>query len=386
MTGAAAGHGRDWRPEAAEHQFNEASEETLKHSKFGRVLDADGHVIERDRDLFEYLDPPYAKAPTVLGYPFFPTLDGYNRGAFLARMGLYESYDITAQVWIDALDKAGLESTVLYPTSGLSVASIQDPAWAVAVTRAYNSWFADKFHGKSKRLRGMALLPLQSVPDAVKELRRAVTELGAVGAVLAANSGDIGVRNALGHPDFWPIYEEAERLNVPIATHGGASLNLGFNFFTHFAMTAVMEHPVAQMLQLTSFVLEGVFDRFKTLRVGFLEAGTGWVPFMIDRLDRYYDGMNRNGYREYSAAAVTRPSDVFKLGRIYFTCEGGERSLSGLVDRIGAKTLMFASDFPHESNIERAMSEMEEMMERDDVSDEAKRGIFCDNIEAFYSR
>ena len=57
-----------------------------------------------------------------------------------------------------------------------------------------------------------------------------------------------------------------------------------------------------------------------------------------------------------------------------------------LVDRIGHKTLMFASDFPHETNLEHAMHEIEEMLDRDDLSDEAKQGIFCDNIEAFYGR
>ncbi len=353
--------------------------------KPNRILDADGHIIERDIELFEYLEPPYKGKDTLLGYPFFPTLDGYNRGALLARLGLYQHYEISAKVWLDALDKVGIESTVLYPTAGLAFTMIQDPHWAVALARAYNNWFADKFHGASKRLRGVALIPLQDVPAGVKELRRAVTELGFVGAVLPANSADIGVRKALGHPDFWPIYEEAERLDVPLSTHGAPSMNIGINSFTHFAMTGVLEHPIAQMIQMTSFVLEGVFDRFKTLRVGFLEAGTGWVPYMIDRLDRYF-GMKKNGFVEYSPVAVTKPSEVFQQGRIYFSCEGGEPSLKNLVDRIGHKTLLFASDFPHESNIEHAMHDMEELLDREDLSDAAKQGIFCDNTLAYYGR
>src|SRR3972149_8474406 len=52
--------------------------------KLKRILDADVHIIERDAELFEYPGPPYAKTPTVLGYPFFPSLDGYNRGAIMA--------------------------------------------------------------------------------------------------------------------------------------------------------------------------------------------------------------------------------------------------------------------------------------------------------------
>jgi predicted TIM-barrel fold metal-dependent hydrolase len=69
---------------------------------------------------------------------------------------------------------------------------------------------------------------------------------------------------------------------------------------------------------------------------------------------------------------------------MYFSCEGGEPSMKNLIERIGHRTLLFASDFPHESNMERAMREIEELMERDDLSEEAKQGIFCDNVEAFY--
>jgi len=107
---------------------------------------------------------------------------------------------------------------------------------------------------------------------------------------------------------------------------------------------------------------------------------------MMDRLDRVFDGFKRNGVQEYPVAAKTRPSEICASGRVYFSCEGGEPSMRNLVDRIGHRTLMFASDFPHETNLEHAMHEIEEMMERDDLSDEAKQGIFCDNILAFYGR
>ena len=129
--------------------------------KLDRILDGDGHVIERDAEIFEYLEPPYAGNTTLLGYPFFPTLDGYNRGAVMARLGIHHSYEITPQLWLDTLDRVGLELTVLYPTSGLAFTMIQDPEWAVALARAYNNWFSHRYRGKSKRLRGVALLPLQ---------------------------------------------------------------------------------------------------------------------------------------------------------------------------------------------------------------------------------
>ena len=122
------------------------------------------------------------------------------------------------------------------------------------------------------------------------------------------------------------------------------------------------------------------------MRVGFLEAGTGWVPYMIDRLDRAYNGWAGKEIREFSPLMKTSPSDVFASGRLYFSCEGGEPSMSGLIERIGSKNIMFASDYPHESNVERGMHEVEELMSRDDLSDEARQNIFCDNIERFYAR
>ncbi|HYL23329.1 MAG TPA: hypothetical protein VEV21_02950, partial [Burkholderiales bacterium] len=115
----------------------------------GSMLDADGHLIERDEELLEYMEAPYKGNNTLLGFPFFPTLDGYQRGAIMARLGIHKGYTINAKTWLDFLDGTGIESTVLYPTAGLAFNMIQDPTWAVPLARAYNNWFTDKFHKAS---------------------------------------------------------------------------------------------------------------------------------------------------------------------------------------------------------------------------------------------
>jgi len=96
--------------------------------KLSKILDGDGHIIERDQELHEYLEPPYARNETLLGYPFFPTLDGYNRRAIISRLGIHKEYTITAKIWLDFLDAVGIESTVLYPTAALAFGIIQDPS------------------------------------------------------------------------------------------------------------------------------------------------------------------------------------------------------------------------------------------------------------------
>lgn len=353
----------------------------------GKIRDADGHIMERDADLFEYLEAPFAGNEMMLAFPFFPTIDGFHRGAIHGRLGHHEAkYRITPETWLNFLDAVGVEDTVLYPTSGLTFGSIQDPSWAVALARAYNNWFNDRFYRVNKRLRGMALVPTQDVKEAVKEARRAVNELGAVGIVLSANSADYGTRQALGEQLYWPIYAEAEKLGVPISVHSGPSLGLGINSFTRFAETQALEHPLAHFVQITSMVMGGVFERFPNLRVGYFEAGAGWVPYMMDRLDRSYSVWAGKSNKEFSDWLKKKPSDYFRSGNIYFTCEGGEDSVTYTIKRIGHQTLMFASDFPHETNVERGKHEIAELLERTDITDAAKKAILRDNAIAYYTR
>jgi predicted TIM-barrel fold metal-dependent hydrolase len=348
------------------------------------ILDGDGHVIEWDQEIREYLEDPYRSNPGMTAFPFFPTLDGYHRGAIMARLGIHRDYKINAQTWLNFLDEVGIESTVLYPTAGLAFGLIQDPEWAVVLARAYNNWFYDRYYRVSPRLRGVALVPLQDVKEAVREMRRAVEELKMVGVLLPANGGDLGVRRPLGHPDFWPIYEEAERLNCAVVIHGAPSQGLGINAFTRFAATQALEHPFALMIQLTSMIFEGVFERFPKLRVAYLEAGVGWVPYMMDRLDRSYEVWAAARYKEYSELVTRRPSEYITSGNIFFSCEGGEEGLRYAIERVGEGAFLFASDFPHETNAERAKHEISELLEREDISERAKRNILRENVQRLY--
>lgn len=352
-----------------------------------KVVDGDGHVIERDAELFEFLDAPYRGNSALLGYPFFPTLDGWQRGAILARNEIFKSYDITAQTWLDFLDRVGIENTVLYPTAGLAMGVVQDPEWAVVLARAYNNWLHERYYRVDARLRGVAVVPLQDVSAAIAEMRRAVEELHLVGVVVSANGAEMGLRKPLGDPSYWPFYEAAERLNCPIAIHGAVSMNLGLAAFRGFAGVQSLEHPVAQMIQLTSMVLEGVFERFPRLRVAYLEAGVGWVPYMMDRLDRSYHAWASMQRREFSDLVQRPPSEYIASGNLFFSCEGGEPSMGYAIERLGSEAILFASDFPHETNAERARHEIDELWERADLAEEHRRNILGGvGVRRFYQQ
>jgi uncharacterized protein len=345
------------------------------------VIDADGHIIESDRELYDYLEAPYAGNDYIGSFPFFPTLDGWHRGAVLTRIGTHKkAFSASAKVWIEVLDRLGYEWTVLYPTAGLGYGLIADPEWAVALARAYNNWLTDRFTRVDPRLRGMALLPLQAPAEAVTELRRAVGELGMAGAVLPA----YGWKHHLGHESYRPVYEAAQELNVPVAIHGAVTIGLGFEIFEHFAAINALSHPIGQMMQMTAIALSGLLDRLPRLRLGFLEAGTTWALFMMDRLDRAVDVWKGENRVEYGGPDISPFSRHITGGRVFFSIEPEESLLPLSVQAIGAESFLYASDFPHEANMERIGHDLDELRGDPRFDDATKRKFFFDNARRFY--
>ena len=214
--------------------------------------------------------------------------------------------------WLEFLAKTGIESSVLYPTAGLSYGQVHFPEWAAAYAQAYNDWFAEKYIKVSDRFKGVALIPVQDVKAAVKELRRAVKDLGMVCAMLPSN----GLDRHYGSDEFNPLYEEAEKLDCALAVHGGCYGDLGFNSFKVFPATRALGMPFPLAIHMTGMMSEGVFDRFPELRVGFLEGGTAWIPLVLDRLNREV---------EYGGLQLKKdPIEYFRSGKVFVGCEGNE--------------------------------------------------------------
>jgi uncharacterized protein len=336
------------------------------------VIDADGHVMELDEQLWEYIGPPYRGAGWHRSYSFFPSLDGYIRG--VKHGGGHEGPD--AAEWLRFLDECGVDQTVLYPTLGLGHGLIQDTEWAVALASAYNDWLHGHFLEQSPRFKGVALLPVQDVEAAAAELRRAVEQLGMVGGVLPSVTID---GRPYGHDMFHPLWEEAQRLDVPIAIHGGTSAQMGLDRMVSFISAHAVEHLFGQAKQISSMVLDGVFELYPQLRVGFLETGCGWVPWMMDRLD---EEMERKG--QWARRLRRKPSEYIAGGNIWFSIEVEERALPLTIECIGPDVLLWASDFPHERPREGFGGDLPTLAERKDLSDDFKRRLLWDNPRRFY--
>lgn len=338
------------------------------------IIDADGHLLEKDDEIEKHFEGAYQGYRRHRVFSLFPSLDGWPRGAV---KGLKKATETSPQSWIEFIDRAGIDLAVIYPTAGLAFGLIQDSDWACALARAYNNWLYHTYTKDNSRLKGVALLPVHDVERSVLELRRAVTEQGMVGGLLPAVNV---LQKGYGHRDFYPLYEEAQRLDAPLAIHGAPSKGLGFDFLQTMSMIHTLEHPIPQMIQLTSMVLDGIFEVFPKLRVGYLEAGAGWIPYMMERMD---DKFHVDRKRKHFPLEKL-PSEYIRGGNVFVTCELDEKVLDVVVREFGEDCLMYPSDYPHEKAAGEFGREIPEFLERPDLSDSVKKKILYDNAKRFY--
>jgi predicted TIM-barrel fold metal-dependent hydrolase len=328
-----------------------------------KMFDADGHIRELENDIYDYLPEHYqSRREAVLYSPLMPH-HGWHRQALAYSNSGY--LIPTLKDWQAALDNGDLEAAVVYPTRFMHIGHIGMSQFAVDLSRAYNDYLYDRFLRHDKRLKGIAVLPLQDVGAAAAELRRAVTEYSMVGGLLPAD----GMVRPLGHPEFHPIYEEADRLNCMLAVHAVNSLRNN-DLYVWLDEAATLAHVVPQMRQFTSFMFSGILGRLPRLRLAFLEAGCGWVPYLISKMEPRMRGLRK-------------PSELIAQGRLYFQC-GEELTTSRDLGLLGDECLFWASDFPHEG-ILNMKAAVREFLSRDDIPAESKRRIGSENPKRLYA-
>ena len=144
---------------------------------------------------------------------------------------------------------------------------------------------------------------MQDPAEAVRELRRCVLELGMPGVSVAPNLPqphpnapdtypNVRVPKALSHPDFDPIWEEAERLDVAIGIHGAPGCQLAAGTADQldtFTLVHVFANRSMQQMAIAKLIFDGVMERYPRLRFGFLEAGVGWFPDLIHSFHEHWE-------------------------------------------------------------------------------------------------
>lgn len=263
-----------------------------------KVIDADGHVRESIAGMREFLAPRWQRRN------LFPT-DAWDRD-LCGKLGETPEGPVDQ---LAAMDEDGIDVMVLYPTAGLRVGGLHETDFATAVARAYNDWLHDFCQMSPARLKFVALLAPQDPKAAAHELKRAVTERGAVGGVLPTH---VPQSPDYGHSWYDPIYAAAESVGVSLGFHTGtAADSLGGLRFRKFLSAHTIDHPAEQMIALIATIIGGVFERFPALRVAYLESGIGWVPYMMDRLD---EEVEKRG--EAEASYLTRRPSAARTPKV----------------------------------------------------------------------
>lgn len=330
-----------------------------------KVVDADGHV----RDLDEFIRPHLPEPFNKRRMPYIPR-EVYDRdlGGTRGQSG------IKTDERLQAMDLQEIDTAVLYPTAGLGIGLVREPAFHVALCRAYNDYVAE-YCKASPRLKAVANLPIHDVEEAARELDRAVTKLGLVGGMLVAQAH----RKNFGSREFYPLYETAQRLGVPLAIHAFGGDEPGSEIFDQFICIHTTGHPFPVLRQLTAIIFGGIPELFPKLKLGFLEIGCGWLPYWMERMDEEWE---MRGKAE-APLCKKKPSEYLLSGRIYYGCEPDEKTLGYVVNEIGSETIMYASDYPHWD-----MSWPESAVliwRREDLSFEAKKNVLAENARRFYN-
>lgn len=246
------------------------------------------------------------------------------------------------EVRLPEMDELGIDMEVLSLTAP-GIQAEPDPALAVKRAAEANDVLAEIARRHPTRFSGFAALALQNPDAAAAELERAVTQLGLRGALINGHTHG----EYLDAEKFWPVWERAEALGVPVYLHPAGSYDVWHNLSGHEELIGPMwSWGVETATHALRIVFGGVFDRFPgaTLVLGHMGEG---LPGHLWRLDSRWDFLDRRGIR----LAKARPSDYIR-DNIMITTSGvcAPAPLLGSLLALGADRIMFSTDYPMESN------------------------------------
>jgi predicted TIM-barrel fold metal-dependent hydrolase len=315
------------------------------------VIDADAHVVEGADFVVEALrrfpDLMAIRADGVPGVIIegraYPDPEGPGAGCPADR-GVTEHAGLDATTAAGILrnaDTDGIDEMVLFPSFAMCVPSIRDARLGVAMAQMYNEWVAELVSAGRGRLHAAGVVPIEHGELALEVLHQ-IHDLGLVCTVVPPA---LATTN-LDHRDLDRFYSAAADLDMALGVHGAPGLHMpkiGVDRFDNYIQVHCVSFPFDQMTAMTSLVSGGVFERHPTLRVAFLEAGAGWLPWFIERLGEHFESRGdwiADGWKRH-------PDEYLANGNIWVTCEPDERMLPAVLHQLGSEGVMYASDYPH---------------------------------------
>jgi predicted TIM-barrel fold metal-dependent hydrolase len=285
------------------------------------------------------------------------------------------------------MDQEAVDVSVLFPTRALLLSQIprnglptgysaraRDENLVIAYCRGYNDYVAGICKA-DPRLKAAGVVPFQNVAAAVIEVKRAVTELGLVGIALSS----LGLAEHVGAPTYWPIYQELERLNVPLLVHNLSYQGPGQDLRADsFLFQDTVGGSMETFHTCTALMYGGIPDKFPKLRIGVFNTGIGWVPFLMERMDKDFEGRNQ----EEAPLLKNAPSSHITGGNWYFATTYNEQSLPYVVETVGEDQIIFGSAYPEADSL--FPGSVASVRDRTDLSEKAKKKILGENAKELF--
>lgn len=238
---------------------------------------------------------------------------------------------------LEIMDAAGIEMSVL-SAAGPGVQLEPDTALATRLAKAANDRLAEETAKRPNRYAGLAHLALQDAAEAGAELERCVNELGFCGAMINGHTNG----QYLDDPSFYPFWERAEALGVPVYLHPADPVEPFTALAGHTALRrATWEWTLETGSHALRLVFSGIFDRFPgaTLILGHLGET---LPYLLWRFD--------SRAKLYGVKLGRLPSEYIR-DNIAVTISGvnAVEPVMCAVGALGEDRVMFAADYPFET-------------------------------------
>jgi aminocarboxymuconate-semialdehyde decarboxylase len=265
------------------------------------------------------------------------------------------------QVREKMLNDLGIDLQVLSMTTPGT--HVETPGTAARLASLVNDEFAEGIAKHPGRFSALATLPLNDPAASVKELERAMRQLGLPGAMLFGNVNGV----ALADERFFPLYEMANDLDAVLYIH--PTHPLGVEAMTDFWLMPLVGFLFDTTLAAAKLVFTGVPEKFPRIRWALTHLG-GAIPYLAERLDR-----GHRAFKECRVNIQKPPSEYLK--KFYFdTVNFNTDALKLAIAFAGADHLLAGSDYAHQIGSPRLMLESIRAL---DISEEDRAGILGGN-------
>jgi len=273
------------------------------------------------------------------------------------------------------LDRVGVDVQVIYPTLFIAPLS-EDDELETALQISYNRWIEERCAESPNRLKWSAILPMRTdAKTAAKEISR----VKAAGAVSLVTFGTVGER-MLHAKEFDPIWAAAADAEMPVVCHVGWPTGSLRNMCDEHSSSLSVSFTLPILIGFYSFLGGGILDRHPKLRVAFLEAGAGWMPWFLGRMDHYYP-VAEFFRSSFGLPKITAKRPMDYRDRVFVTAEADEDNLPQVIELLGEDNVMVSEDMPH---FELRDGSGDELDERTDLSQKQKEKILYHNPSRFY--